>query len=652
MNARHMMVVSAIAICGGLAALALHGPGQARQGARTEPSTPPGGTYRSDIPPDRRQAFFGELHLHTTMSFDAWTFGTKVTPDEAYRFARGETVTVPSAQVQVEQGFPASTPDVQARRAWPLDFTAVTDHSEYLGAMHQLDDPQSAFSASDLGKHLRELGRGAFLIGERMIASHDPTAAATLRAAADASNGWDVEMRAADANYVPGKFTTFVAYEWTASPGQGIHMHRNVIFNSDHAPAPFTAVDSNNPEDLWKYLDSVRKQGIDVLAIPHNSNLSDGRDFDWNMANGRPIDEAYALERAINEPLAEITQTKGSSDTTPELSPEDEFANFDIMDRVYKGETSPNQHGSYLREALGRGLVIQQAVGVNPFKLGFVGGSDIHNGLTVSDEAGYAGGISGLDPRTMLPSGDAARRALGMNEPNGPGVRPTGQRENDPLQFGTGGLTGVWAESNTRNAIFAALKRKETFATSGTRIRIRMFGGWDFSPAMLRGNWVHDGYARGAPMGSDLPAEPAAARAPSFVLQAVKDPDGANLDRVQIIKIWLDHGAYKEKVFDVALSGNRHDDASGHAPAVGNTVNMTTGVAANSIGAGMLTAVWRDPEFDPKTAAVYYARALEIPTARWTTLLAIRNHLPLPSRAPLIHQERAWTSPIWFTPPK
>jgi hypothetical protein len=430
--------------------------------------------------------------------------------------------------------------------------------------MHQLDDPSSAFSNSDLGKKLRDLGRGAFLIGERMIASHDPVAAATLRAAADASNGWDVEMQAANANYRPGVFTTFVAYEWTASPGQGIHMHRNVFFNTDHAPAPFTAVDSNNPEDLWKYLDSVRRQGIDVLAIPHNSNLSDGRDFDWNMSNGRPIDEAYAQERALNEPLAEITQTKGSSDTTPELSPEDEFANFDIMDRIYKGETSPNQHGSYVREALGRGLVIQQAVGANPFKLGVVGASDIHNGLTVSDEAGYAGGVSGLDPRTMLPTGDAARRALGMDQQGGPGVRPTGQRENDPLQFGSGGLTGVWAEANTRNAIFAALKRKETFATSGTRIRIRMFGGWDFSPAMLhQADWVAGAYAHGVPMGADLPAEPAAARAPSFVLQAMKDPDGANLDRIQIIKIWLDHGAYKEKVFDVALSGGRHRPCAG-----------------------------------------------------------------------------------------
>ena len=235
-----------------------------------------------------------------------------------------------------------------------------------------------------------------------------------MKQAAAAADGWNVEVKAANANYQPGKFTTFVAYEWTSSPGQGIHMHRNVIFNSDHAPNPFTAVDSNKPEDLWKYLASVRRQGIDVLAIPHNSNLSDGRDFDWNMSDGRPIDEAYALTRALNEPLVEIAQTKGSSDTTPELSPNDEFANFEIMDRVYKGETSPRQHGSYVREAYGRGLVVQSQVGVNPFKMGVVGASDIHNGLTVSDEDSFAGRISGLDKKTMLPTGPGARAALGM----------------------------------------------------------------------------------------------------------------------------------------------------------------------------------------------------------------------------------------------
>jgi len=615
-----------------------------------EPSTPPGATYHGPVAPAQRRAYFGELHLHTTMSFDAWTFGTKITPDQAYRFARGETVMVPAAQLEREEGLKSSGA-VPAKRAWPLDFTAVTDHSEYLGAVAQIDNPDSPLAKSPFGMQLKAGGRAAFFAAAAAALGMETSATPELKAAAKAADGWNVEMKAANDNYIPGKFTTFVAYEWTASPDMGVHMHRNVIFNADHAPAPFTAVDSNKPEDLWKYLDSVRAQGIDVLAIPHNSNLSDGRDFDWNMSDGRPMDAGYALERSLNEPLVEIAQIKGSSDTTPELSPNDEFANFEIMDRIYKGETAPKQHGSYVREAYGRGLVIQSRVGVNPFKMGIVGASDIHNGLTASDENAFGGGMSGIDAKTMTPTGDAAKEALGMGGPLA--IRPNGQRENDPIQSSGAAITGVWAEENTRNAIFAALKRKETFATSGTRIRVRMFGGWAFGSNLLHhADWVASAYAKGVAMGGDLPARPATAQAPRFVVEASKDPDGANLDRIQVVKLWLDGQSYKEKVFDVALAGGRRDDASGHAPAVGDTVNLTTGTYVNSIGAAELRTVWRDPEFDPAKPAVYYARVLEIPTPRWSTLLAIHAHLPLPAKAPATIQERAWTSPIWFTPPK
>jgi hypothetical protein len=643
---------SALALTGGASAVSQQKAAAANaapvpRGAET--STPPNGVYRAAAPPQARRAFFGELHLHTAMSLDAWAFGTRLMPDAAYRFARGQTVMVPAEQVAIEQGL-HTTKDVAARRAWPLDFAAVTDHSEFLGAMPQLGDPASAFSRSATGQQLTAAGRGGFAMVERMSRTPGSPANNDLKAAATAANGWAAEMKAADDNYRPGKFTTFVAYEWTATAGYGTHMHRNVIFNADHGPPPFTAVQSDRPEDLWKYLESVRRQGIDVLAIPHNSNLSDGHDFDWNMSDGRPIDEAYALERALNEPLVEIAQTKGDSETTPELSPSDEFANFEIMDRIYKNETAPNQHGSYVREAWGRGLVIQSKVGANPFKMGVTGGSDIHNGLTASDENAYAGRISGLDPTTMLPRGAAAEAALGMNE-KAPGVRASGQRENNPLQFSSPALTGVWAEENTRNSIFAALKRKETFATSGTRLRLRMFGGWTYRPDMVRKTgWVAQAYARGVPMGSDLPAKPAHTDAPRFVLQATKDPDGANLDRIEVIKVWLDHGNYREKVYDVALSGDRHDDAKGRAPRVGDTVDLKTGKYTNTIGATSLAGVWRDPDFDPKVPAVYYARALEIPTPRWTTLLAIRNGLPIPAKAPATIQERAWSSPIWFTP--
>ncbi len=618
-----------------------------------EPSTPPGSVYKPAVAPAARRPFFGELHLHTTLSFDAWTFGTKITPDQAYRFARGETIMAPAVQVRKEQGI-VTTDAVPARRAWPLDFTAVTDHAEYLGAVAQLDVPGSPFSKSPLGIQLHAGGMGAFFTAAAAVVEGQNNAATPdLRAAAAAADGWNVEMKAANANYQPGKFTTFLAYEWTSSPNNGIHMHRNVIFNGDHAPAPFTAVDSNKPEDLWKYLESVRRQGIDVLAIPHNSNLSDGRDFDWNMSDGRPIDAGYALERALNEPLVEISQTKGTSETTPELSPNDEFANFERFDHIYKGETKATQHGGYVREAFGRGLVIQSQVGVNPFKLGVVGASDIHNGLSTSDEKAYASGFGGIDPKTMLPTGEAARAALDMTGTSKT-VRPNGARENDPLQYGSAAITGVWAEENTRNSIFAALKRKETFATSGTRIRVRLFGGWDFGPRTLqRADWVAGAYAKGTPMGGDLPAKPGAATAPVFLVQAMKDPDGANLDRIQVIKVWLDGKDYKERAFDVALSGGRKDDPrTGRAPGVGNTVNLTTGTYANTIGATQLSAVWRDPSFDPNTTAVYYARVLEIPTPRWSTLLALKTHLPIPARVSATIQERAWTSPIWFTPPK
>ncbi|HVY90555.1 MAG TPA: DUF3604 domain-containing protein, partial [Hyphomonadaceae bacterium] len=471
-----------------------------------------------------------------------------------------------------------------------------------------------------------------------------------LKAAAVAADGWNVEMRAANANYQPGKFTTFLAYEWTATPGKGIHMHRNVIFNADNTPPPFTANDSHNPEDLWNFLDSVRARGIDVLAIPHNPNLSDGNDFEWTMFDGKPINAQYAMQRALNEPLVEISQTKGTSETAPQLSPTDEYADFQIMDRVYAGETTSVLHGSYVREALGRGLVIMSKVGLNPYKLGFVGGSDIHNGLTVSDENGYASGISGLDPTTMKLSPQQARNILVSD--TGQEVRPNGQRENDRLQFGSGSITGVWAEENTRNAIFAALKRKETFATSGTRIRVRMFGGWTFPSNMLsKQDWPALAYQTGAAMGGDMPLKPKTSKAPTFVVQAMKDPTGANLDRIQIVKVWLDGKDYKEKVFDVALSGGRKvDKKTGKAPAVGNTVDLKDGSYKNSIGAAELGTVWTDPEFKAGVPASYYARVLEIPTPRWSTLLAIQQKLPVPDRVAATLQERAWTSPIWFTP--
>jgi hypothetical protein len=643
MKLRHLLLATAFAATGALA---------------QEASTPPGQTYKSSVPPEQRRVFFGELHLHTTMSFDAWTFGTKVTPDQAYKFARGETVMVPASQLGLEQGV-KTTGEVPARRDFPLDFTAVTDHSEAMGVLNQLDDPNSAIAQTPLGQQVLKNPRMAFY----MVApkgANAKVAPPDLNTKPAMQSAWGVEMKAADDNYEPGKFTTFIAYEWSTLAQGKYNLHRNVIFNSDHAPMPFSSSDSDKPEDLWTYLEKTRASGIDAIAIPHNGNVSGGLMYDWNDSYGRPIDEQYAQRRATNEPLTEIIQNKGQSDTVPELSPNDEFANFEIFDHLltWPGiKSAPN--GSYIRQAFGRGLVVQSKVGVNPFKYGLVSGSDMHNGLETSTEDQFASGPFGVDPHTMLPKGDAAKRALDiiktpalLDMDNVVNHKPVTMEQ--PLIFRPSGLTGVWAEENTRNAIFAALKRKETFATSGTRMRVRMFGGWDFTPGMLEnGDWVKSAYAKGVAMGGDLPAKPAAASAPKFILQAVKDPDGANLDRIQIIKVWLEGGDYKEKIFDVALSGNRKENPkTGRAPDVGNTVSLKTGAYKNTIGAALLTTVWQDPEFDPTKPAVYYSRTLEIPTARWSTLLAIKNKLPIPKAVPTTIQERAWTSPIWFTPAK
>jgi len=621
-----------------------------------EAPTPPGVTYKSDIPADKRRAFFGELHLHTGESFDAWTFGSKVTPDQAYKFGRGETVMVPTSQVNAEQGMNADH-DIPAKRAWPLDFMAVTDHSEFMGVLNQLDDPNNPLRDLPESKRVLENPASAFAIvrgNKRGVSSETLDKFHVKEAMASA---WDRQIAASNANNEPGKFTTFVAYEWTATGSGKYNLHRNVIFNSDHAPAPFSSTDSNKPEALWAYLDNIRAGGIDVIAIPHNGNVSGGLMYDWNDSEGRPIDEHYAQERALNEPLTEIAQTKGQSETVPELSPTDEFANFEIFDHLISWPNEkPNPNGSFIRQAYGRGMIIQKSVGVNPYKYGLVGGSDIHNGLTVSDENGFASEISGLDPNTMLPKGDAAKRDLGI-------IKEPARLDWDhvlnhapvtmerPLIFSSAGLTGVWAEQNTRNAIFAALKRKETFATSGTRIRARMFAGWNYKSGLTKySDWVHAAYRDGVPMGSDLPAR-VKRTAPRFLVEAVKDPDGANLDRIQVIKVWLEGKDYKEKVFDVVLSGGRKDDPkTGRAPAVGNTVDLKTGAYTNTIGAPALTAEWKDPEFDPAKPAVYYARVLEIPTPRWSTLLAIKNDLPIPEDAPATLQERAWTSPVWYTP--
>ncbi len=578
------------------------------------------------VNPDR-DAYFGDLHLHTTDSFDAYVLmGTRTTPDEAYKFARGDTINYLGQPI---------------KRSEPLDFLAVTDHSENIGVFNQLDDPKSAFSLSDVGKLARQGGMANFvklvllLSGGRLGPVNEKVAADT----------WARHIQIANANYQPGKFTTFIAYEWTSMPS-GQNLHRNVIFRGDTAPAPFTAQDSTDPQDLWTWLSKIRQQGYEALAIPHNANASNGLMYDWTTLKGKPIDEAYAELRAANEPLAEVSQNKGTSETHPALSSNDEFANYEIFDHLLLGTTPSKVPGSYWRDALGRGLVIQAKIGVNPYKDGAEGSSDLHSGLSVSSAQEYGGiasaNLGGGKPATE----EQAAQALGESKNAPAGIKAE--------ILSPGALTGAWAESNTREAIYAAFRRKETYATSGDRIKLRFFGGWGFKPTLLNDpNWVHTAYQAGVPMGGDLPVAGSHA-GPSFLVEAVKDPNKGNLDRIQIVKIWLEGGKQQEHVFDVAWSGaksgQRRVDASGHLPAVGNTVDLKTGAYTNSIGAAQLQTEWHDPTFRADQAAVYYVRVLEIPTPRWSTLRAIEYGLPLPSDVPATLQQRAWSSPIWYTP--
>jgi hypothetical protein len=584
-----------------------------------------------------REAYYGDLHLHTSYSFDAYLGGTtSVDPDEAYRFAKGEVVNY--------LGQPVG-------RREPLDFLAVTDHSENIGVLNELEDPNSAVSQSDLGKSVKSV----------LASVHDPMWLPKVPGLLDQifrdyclgrenklpdnmkpalTEAWAHEIDFANRNYKPGKFTTFIAYEWTAMP-YGANLHRNVIFKGNSAPNPFTSFDSKSPEDLWAWLETIRKRGFEALAIPHNGNASNGLMYDWIDSSSSRINRLYAEERQANEPLSEIAQIKGASETHPLLSPNDEFADYEIFDQYADlRHREGNPQGSYLRDALSRGLLLQRQLGINPFKYGFVGASDQHSGLSVSAQADYGGNHRAANVGGGRPNKAEAAGIL------------SGSSSRILLKTTSGNLTGVWAESNTRESIYSALRRRETFATSGTKLKFRFFGGWNFRATLLKEqNWIASAYAQGVPMGGDLPAKPSGATAPIFAMWAVKDPNSGNLDRLQIIKVWEEDGNQMEKIFDVAWSNSRQPDAkTGKLPAIGSTVDLKTGHFTNDIGVSELKTVWKDPEFNPRRLAAYYLRVLEIQTPRWSTLLAIQTGLPLPKDVPATIQARGWSSPIWYTP--
>jgi len=576
----------------------------------------------------QRNAYFGETHVHTSWSLDAFSIGnTLTTPADAYKYFKGEAIKHPLGyEVKIDT---------------PLDWAGVTDHSEYAGVIQAANEPNSPVSkipqAAPLvlkDKSKKEMERVA-LYAINVLVAGPPVKA--LMSPEIAGSVWKKNVEIAEEANDPGKFTAFCSYEWTSMPNN-MNLHRNIFFEdcSKVPEMPFSALDSSHPVDLWNWMDGQRKAGNDLLAISHNANVSDGRMFPTEVdSKGRPIDAAYAASRVRNEPLIEIKQLKGSSETHPLLSPTDEFANFEIMSVLLGNPPGRIPHivGSYARQALKDGLTMQDTEGFNPYKFGFGAASDSHNTAVPYRQDNFFGGHSFTD---------------GTNEARMSGTLVGGMF--DARTEGTSGLTGVWAEENTRESIFEGIKRKETFAVSGPHIKVRLFGGWEYTPDIMKQkDWVNIGYEKGVPMGGDLPSMKS--KAPTFILWAVKDPTSGNLDRIQIIKGWTRNGQSFEKIYDVAWAGDRKPDKwTGRIPAIESTVDIDNATYTNTVGSTELKTVWTDPDFDPSVHAFYYARVLEIPTPRWTTIQAKEMGIAPPDIVAATIQERAWTSPIWYTP--
>ncbi|WP_331067051.1 DUF3604 domain-containing protein [Steroidobacter sp.] len=583
-----------------------------------------------------RNVYFGDLHLHTRNSFDAYVFNVRSTPDDAYAYAKGQTI-------KHAMGFDLRLDD------GPLDFLAVTDHAEYLGVVQAIDTPGTSYSKVPYARDLFSSERAGILAAFARFA-RSLNSGKRLPELADLSatqSAWQETIRSAERHNDPGKFTTFIGYEFTSMP-EARNLHRNVIYAGEQVPAlPYSALDSQNPEDLWRWMEQRREQGMQALSIPHNGNASDGTMFERTMWNGRPIDRAYAELRARNEPLVEVTQSKGQSETMPLLSPNDELAGFELM-TSYIGVNKPITHfeGGYAREALKRGLQIEDELGVNPYKLGFVAGSDTHNSAGSYEEDNYFSKVGVLDGapdrRGAVPPADYQS----WEE-----FYAAGKDVSVISTWGSAGLTGIWAEQNTREALFAALQRKETFATTGPRIRVRLFAGYGLQGVNLAtDDGVRTAYANAVPMGGDLVEKPG--RTPELVVIAMRDIHSAPLQRIQMVKGWVDaSGASFEKVFDVACSdGGKVDPRTQRCPDNGATVDLNTCEISRDKGAGQLQSAWTDPEFDPRQSAFYYARVIENPTCRWSTWDAIRANIAPNPKLPKTIQERAYTSPIWFVP--
>ena len=588
---------------------------------------------------------WGDTHLHTSLSMDAGLFGNRLTPRQAYRFARGEEVISSSGQA--------------VRLSRPLDWLVIADHSDGMGMISDMMDAKPELvayeQAARWSEGLQAGGDSAVNAALDLITTFsqgqvDPEMFALYSPGSKLyKNLWEKVVADAETFNDPGLFTALIGFEWT-SLIKGNNMHRVVIMRDGSVRArqvvPFTQTapqGSPDPRDLWKYLTNYENDTHgEILAIAHNGNLSNGIMFPLEAQwNGVAFDDTYVSERNKWEPLYEVTQIKGDGEAHPFLSPDDEFADYETWDignlDASVAKTDDMLAGEYAREALKRGLTIETKFGINPYKFGMIGSTDSHTSLATADEDNFFGKHSGYEPK-----------ANRMTHP----FMKTDQGTITGWQMVSSGLAAVWATENTREAIFDAMERKEVYGTTGPRIAVRIFGGWEFTEQDLNSRMVAVvGYQKGSPMGGDLRARPEGAKAPNFMVFALRDPIGANLDRIQIVKGWLaPDGKTHEKVYDVAWSDDRVPGEDGKLPAVGNTVDIANANWTNTIGASELTAVWTDPSFDAEQKAFYYARVIEIPTPRWTTYDAFRFGIELPKDIPAITQERAYTSPIWYDP--
>ncbi|WP_415406387.1 DUF3604 domain-containing protein [Sulfurovum sp. CS9] len=592
--------------------------------------------------PDR--PMWGDTHLHTSISFDAGAFGATLLPPDAYKFAKGQEVISSTGQ--------------PVRLSRPLDFLVVTDHSDNMGFFPKLKDGAPYVMASEKGRKwnamINEGGQQSVKAAAEMIAAFSqdkfPKELSALPGTSVYRNTWDNIINAAEDANDPGHFTAFIGYEWT-SLIKGKNLHRNIIYRDGATRAklmePFTAtapLGSTNPVDLWKWMDRYEeKTAGQVLAIAHNGNLSNALMFPETKAFGTKIGKEYVEARAKRERLYEATQIKGDGEAHPFLSPNDEFADYGTWDQgnldLSELKTDDMLKHEYARSALKLGLRMEKNLGTNPYKFGLIGSTDSHTGLATAQEDNFYGKHSGGEPGPDRYKHPMAK----MGDLEYAGYSPLAS-----------GYAAVWAEENTRESIFDAMQRKETYATTGSRMTVRFFGGWEFTKDDLHTRLpAKIGYAKGTPMGGDLATVPEGKKAPSFLVAAMKDPLSGNLDRIQIIKGWMDSkDELHEKVYDVAWSDNRKPDAKGKLPSVGNTVDVAKATWTNTIGDPELITVWTDPDFDATQSAFYYVRVIEIPTPRWTAYESKYYNITMPKKVPMITTERAYTSPIWYTPKK